>query len=75
MAAGFIHFEITWRADVYAGAPQESSAANYGTQGVNFRARNPHNEREREEALATMQGAACAVTPAQDRRSQRPSLA
>lgn len=39
MAAGFIGFEITWRADVFSGAPQHSSAAQYGTLGINFRAR------------------------------------
>jgi hypothetical protein len=38
-AAGFIEFEITWRAAVYEGAPQASSAAQFGTKGVNFRAR------------------------------------
>lgn len=36
--AGFVDFEITWRADVFGGAPQESSAADFGTLGVNFRA-------------------------------------
>ena len=39
MAAGFTDFEITWRADVFAGAPQQSSAAQFGTLGINFRAR------------------------------------
>lgn len=39
--AGFVEFEITWRRAVYDGAPQESSAAKYGTQGINFRARKP----------------------------------
>ncbi len=37
-AAGFESFEITWRADVFGGAPQESSAADFGTKGINFRA-------------------------------------
>ena len=36
--AGFQGFEITWRADVFTGAPQSSSAANFGTLGINFRA-------------------------------------
>lgn len=36
VAAGFINFEITWSADVFAGAPQASSAAAYGTFGINF---------------------------------------
>jgi hypothetical protein len=38
-ASGFAEFEITWRADVYDGAPQASSAASFGTKGINFRAR------------------------------------
>ncbi len=38
MAAGFVNFEITWRADVFSGAPQASSAASFGTLGINFRA-------------------------------------
>lgn len=39
MAAGFVGFEITWRDDVFAGAPQAGSAAKFGTLGINFRAR------------------------------------
>ncbi|HET7479598.1 MAG TPA: hypothetical protein VFJ72_08810 [Rubrobacteraceae bacterium] len=39
MAAGFEGFEITWRKDVFSGAPQAGSAANFGTLGINFRAR------------------------------------
>jgi hypothetical protein len=38
-AAGFDGFEITWRGDVFSGAPHEGSAAAYGTVGINFRAR------------------------------------
>ncbi len=44
--AGFVDFEITWRADVFSGAPQESSAASFGTLGINFRARRARNEAE-----------------------------
>jgi hypothetical protein len=39
--AGFEDFAITWRADVFGGAPQQSSAATFGTLGINFRARKP----------------------------------
>ena len=46
MAAGFVDFEITWRGDVFSGAPQSSSAANYGTLGINFRARKPQDDEE-----------------------------
>jgi hypothetical protein len=49
--AGFVDFEITWRKDVFSGAPQESSAANFGTLGINFRARKAQNEAEWYEAL------------------------
>ena len=38
---GFQGFEITWQADVFSGAPQQSSAAAFGTVGINFRARKP----------------------------------
>ena len=40
-AAGFVGFEITWRGDVFSGAAQSSSAASFGTLGINFRARKP----------------------------------
>jgi hypothetical protein len=46
VAAGFVDFEITWRADVFSGAPQSSSAANFGTLGINFRARKAANQWE-----------------------------
>lgn len=54
MAAGFVGFAITWRADVFSGAPQSSSAANFGTLGINFRARKATNEDEWAEALAAL---------------------
>ena len=34
-------FKITWKAAVFEGAPQASSAANFGTLGINFRASKP----------------------------------
>ena len=37
-AARFDGFEIAWRGDVVSGAPQQSSAAYFGTLGINFRA-------------------------------------
>ncbi len=54
MAAGFIDFEITWQADVYSGAPQSSSASEFGTQGINFRARKAVNEEDWNAALAAL---------------------
>lgn len=54
MAAGFVDFEITWRKDVFSGAPQESSAASFGTVGINFRARKPVDEVEWAAALAEL---------------------
>jgi hypothetical protein len=52
--AGFVDFEITWRADVFSGAPQESSAADFGTMGINFRARKARNDEEWQAALAKL---------------------
>ena len=54
MAAGFVDFEITWQADVFSGAPQASSAAEFGTQGINFRARKAADEQEWHTALASL---------------------
>ena len=58
MAAGFVDFEITWQADVFAGAPQASSAAEFGTQGINFRARKAAHEQEWDAARVSL---ACEV--------------
>jgi hypothetical protein len=42
VAAGFEEFEITWSEDVFEGAPrQRREIADFGTRGVNFRARRP----------------------------------
>jgi hypothetical protein len=54
VAAGFVDFEIAWKGDVYAGAPQSSSAAEFGTLGVNFRARRPRDNEEWARALAAL---------------------
>ena len=54
MAAGFVDFEITWQADVFSGAPQESSAAEFGTLGITFRARKAADEQEWQAALASL---------------------
>ncbi len=53
-------FEITWRAEVFSGAPQQSSAANFGTLGINFRARKAVDAAEWNAALETL---ACEVSP------------
>jgi len=58
VAAGFVDVEITAQADIYSDAPQESSAAEFGTQGINFRARKPVDEQEWETAWAAL---ACEV--------------
>lgn len=47
--AGFVGLNISWWADVYDGAPQASSAANFGTVGINFYARKAKNQQEWEE--------------------------
>jgi hypothetical protein len=51
VAAGFVEFEITWRADVFSGAPQSSSADAFGTLGISFRARKAKTQAEWDEAL------------------------
>ncbi len=58
--AGFVDFEITWQADVFKDAPQASNAANFGTLGINFRARKPRDEAEWTTALAALN---CEVLP------------
>ena len=54
IAAGFVAFEIAWRADVFRGAPQSSSAAQFGTVGINFRARKARDADEWNAALAKL---------------------
>ncbi len=58
VGAGFVDFEITWRAEVFDGAPQESSAAAFGTVGINFSARKAASE---EEWRAAMEALSCRV--------------
>ena len=54
MAAGFVGFEITWRKDVFGGAPQAGSAEKFGTLGINVRARKAADEEEWIAALAAL---------------------
>ena len=54
VAAGFVDFEITSRVDVYKDAPQSSSAAKFGTVGINFRARKARDDDEWARALALL---------------------
>jgi hypothetical protein len=63
ITAGFVEFAIDSRTDVYAGAVQSSSAAKYGTVGINFRARKATSERELADALAALN---CEVQPNQE---------
>ena len=60
MAAGFVKFAISWRGDVFSGAPQSSSAATFGTLGITFGARKAANDEEWQAALAAL---ACDVEP------------
>lgn len=52
--AGFVDFAITWRGDVFAGAPQSSSAAEFGTLGITLRARKARDEAEWNAALTAL---------------------
>ncbi|HEV2461545.1 MAG TPA: hypothetical protein VGS80_24585 [Ktedonobacterales bacterium] len=61
MAAGFLDFEITWRAEVYTGAPQASSAADFGTLGITFRMHKPRDEQEWLDAVSAAQS--CGISP------------
>ncbi len=63
VAAGFEGFEITWRKDVFSGAPQAGSAASFGTLGINFRA-HKSMDAEGSDATSTQE------TPAQEVPSQ-----
>ena len=54
MAAGFVDFAITWKGDVFRGAPQASSADAFGTVGITFRARKAANDAEWAAALARL---------------------
>ena len=53
-AAGFVDFAIDSRTDVYAGAEQSSSAANFGTLGITFHARKASTDEEWQQALETL---------------------
>jgi hypothetical protein len=63
VAAGFIDFAITWKADVFRGAPQAGSADAFGTVGITFRARKATNDAEWAAALARLTCAVPAHTP------------
>jgi hypothetical protein len=49
-----VDFEIASRTDVYAGAEQSSSAAEFGTLGITFRARKAISNKEWQQAVARL---------------------
>lgn len=63
IAAGFVDFAITWRGDVYKDAPQASSAAKFGTVGINLRARKASDDAEWMKALEALRCAASGNAP------------
>ena len=67
-AAGFTDIEITWRADVFSGAPQATSAAAFGTQGINFRARKAPMHPEAASQAADQRSGLAAASAATDLR-------
>ena len=67
--AGFVDFEITWQKEVFDGAPQESSAASFGTVGINFRARKPKDE---EEWFAALNALTCDLAESEDPSAPQP---
>jgi hypothetical protein len=52
--AGFVNFDIPWRADVFADAPQGGDAADFGTLGINISAVKARSEAEIQAALASL---------------------
>lgn len=54
IAAGCVGVEILTRVDVYANAPQSSSAAKFGTLGITFRARKAKDDAEWMTALEAL---------------------
>jgi hypothetical protein len=49
-----VRFRIASRLDVYANAPQSSSAAKFGTLGINFTAVRAKNDEEWSAELAAL---------------------
>ncbi len=47
-------FAISWRGDIFSGAPQSSSAAEFGTLGITFGARKAASDDEWQAALAAL---------------------
>ena len=60
VAAGFVGVEVLTRIDVYADAPQSSSAAKFGTLGITFRARKAKDEAAWANALEALR---CDIPP------------
>lgn len=56
VSAGFVDFEINSRIDVFAGAEQASSASNFGTLGIAFRARKASSDEEWQRVAAARLG-------------------
>ena len=69
--AGFVDFKITWRADVFSDAPQSSSAADFGTLGINFRARKAVNEEEWLRAMSALNCELPTLSSAIERKNER----
>jgi hypothetical protein len=65
VAAGFVDVRIPWRGDVFAGAPQSSSAEKFGTLGIDIRARKASSDAELDAALAAL---ACDIQPKEVKR-------
>ena len=52
--AQMLEYADEWPERVFSGAPQAGSAANFGTLGINFRARKAAGEEELTTALAAL---------------------
>jgi hypothetical protein len=60
VAVGFVGVEIPWQGNIFAGASGEESASDFGTLGIDVRARKARDDAEIEAARRALQ---CDVSP------------
>jgi hypothetical protein len=60
VAAGFVGVEIPWQGNIFAGASGEESASDFGTLGIDVRARRARDAAEIDAARRALQ---CDASP------------
>jgi hypothetical protein len=55
VAAGFVGIEIPWQGNIFAGASGEESASDFGTLGIDVRARKASDAAEIDAARRALQ--------------------